>query len=88
MDMSMSMDGGSDSPLNASGVDFTNITQATDFLDRILDDSDLMIVANEYARNFWYGIVAVIAVCGIANAYYKSVAKLRYATQLTTQMMN
>lgn len=73
----MDMDSGSDMALNASGVDFSNATQAANFLDEILDDSDFMVTANEHARNFWYGIIAVIVAFTLANIHYKVLARNR-----------
>jgi hypothetical protein len=68
MDMGMSSGGGSSSvPLNSSGVDFSNATQAFDFLQDILDDSVFQITGNRYARYFWYGVVVVIGIAGIIN---------------------
>jgi ferric-chelate reductase len=54
--MDMSMGGGSSSmtltPLNDSGVDFSNFTQAYNFQQEILDDTILQVIANEYATDF------------------------------------
>lgn len=69
MDMSMGM--GSDSStgaLTAAGVDFSNETQAMDFLADILDDSVLGVQGNQYARYFWYGVVVVIGIATLFNA--------------------
>ncbi|KAK9388443.1 ferric reductase NAD binding domain-containing protein [Lipomyces mesembrius] len=74
MDMSMS---GSSAPLNDSGVDFSNETQAFDFLQLILDDSELQVVGNAYARAFWYGIVVVIGIAAIFNIIRVMTLKLR-----------
>ncbi|KIW13787.1 hypothetical protein PV08_08978 [Exophiala spinifera] len=67
--MDMSIGGGSSSftPLNDSGVDFSNETQAFDFLGDILDDTYLQVVSNQYARYFWYGVVTVIGLATIFN---------------------
>jgi ferric-chelate reductase len=67
--MDMSMSGGSSSltPLNDSGVDFSNYTQAYNFQQEILDDSILQVIANSYARDFWYGIVVVIGIATLFN---------------------
>ncbi|KAK9371810.1 ferric reductase NAD binding domain-containing protein [Lipomyces chichibuensis] len=74
MDMSM---GESSAPLNDSGVDFGNETQAFDFLQLILDDTELQVVGNEYARAFWYGIVVVIGIAAIFNIIRVITLKLR-----------
>ena len=68
MDMGMGSDGGSSStPLNSTGVDFSNETQAFDFLQQILDDSVFQVTGNQYARYFWYGVVVVIGIAGVFN---------------------
>ena len=72
MDSSMDM-GGSDMdsqmPLSASDVDFSNSTQASEFLEDLLDDTTLQVTGNQYARYFWYGIVAVIAAAALINLF-------------------
>lgn len=71
-DMGMSMGGDSSSmqaPLSAQGIDFSNDTQASGFLDDLLDDSSLQISGNAYARYFWYGVVVVIALAAMVNLF-------------------
>lgn len=65
-------------PLNSSGIDFSNSTDAATFLGEILDDTDFQIDGNMYARNFWYGVCAVIGICALFNAAQKTTANLRY----------
>ena len=78
--MSMAgMTGDSSSALNATGVDFANDTQAMDFLGEILDDTDLQISGNAFARYFWYGIVMVIGIAAIFNILQTIILHLRYA---------
>ena len=67
------------SALNALGVDFSNDTQAMDFLGEILDDSDLQISGNAFARYFWYGVVVVIAIAAIFNIVQRTTLRFRYA---------
>ncbi len=72
---------GSDPPdmaLNASGVDFSNSTQAEMFLGDILDDTVFQVTANQYARDFWYGVCAIISFCAILNAAQKITCQMRY----------
>ena len=79
----MSMAGMADDPssaLNATGVDFANDTQAMDFLGEILDDTDLQISGNAFARYFWYGIVMVIAITAIFNILQTITLHLRYGS--------
>ena len=79
MDMSMpDMGGDSSSILNDTGVDFSNDTQAMDFLGQILDDSDLQVSGNAFARYFWYGIVVVISIAAVSNVLEKMTLGLRY----------
>ena len=68
---------GADPGLDASGVDFSNDTQAMDFLGEILDDSDLQISGNAFARYFWYGVVVVIGIAAIFNVIQKTTLRLR-----------
>ncbi|KAK5113935.1 hypothetical protein LTR62_003058 [Meristemomyces frigidus] len=69
MDMgSGSMNGGMDSgsgPLNATGVDFSDPDQASDFLAALLDDEELKVIGNAYARYFWYGVAVVVAIAAV-----------------------
>ncbi|TVY19659.1 Ferric/cupric reductase transmembrane component 7, partial [Lachnellula arida] len=67
----------SDSPLNASGIDFSNDTQASTFLGQILDDGEFQIDGNMYARNFWYGVCGVIGVCAVFNVLQKATFNTR-----------
>ncbi len=81
MDMSgMGMGGadGTDMPLNDTGVDFSNMTQAEDFLSEILDDTDFQVIGNAYARYFWYGVVVLIGICAIFNIIQKTTLRMRY----------
>lgn len=80
MDMGMGSGGSGGSgfvPLNASGVDFANETQAFDFLQDILDDSYLQVVGNQYARYFWYGIVVVLGLATACNVVWKTMLQIR-----------
>lgn len=80
MDMgdTMTMGGApSDSPLNASGIDFSNSTQAAAFLGEILDDTEFQVDGNMHARWFWYGVCAVIAVCSFFNFARKAIFNMR-----------
>ncbi|RAL63786.1 hypothetical protein DID88_003431 [Monilinia fructigena] len=78
MDMSdgMTMGGApSDgSALNDTGLNFSNMTQAAEFLGEILDDSIFQIEGNAAARNFWYGACAVIAIAAFFNFAQKVTA--------------
>ena len=82
MDMSgmgMGSDGdGMDIPLNDTGVDFSNMTQAEDFLGEILDDTEFQVIGNAYARYFWYGVVVLIGICAIFNMIQKTILRMRY----------
>lgn len=64
-------DDGSTAPLTAAGVDFSNETQASDFLGQLLDDSDFQIDGNAMARRFWYGIVVVIGLATFCNLIWR-----------------
>ena len=49
-----------------------------DFLDKILDDSELQVSGNAFARYFCYGIVVVIAIAAIFNMVQKITLRMRY----------
>ena len=70
----------SSAPLNASGVDFSNETQAMDFLGEILDDTVFQIDGNRHARYFWYAIVVVIGIASICNVLQTAKLRARYAS--------
>ena len=76
MDMSGGM--GGYMPLNDSGVDFSNETQAFDFLQMILDDSQWQVDGNYYARCFWYGVCVIIGITGIFNLIQVLDLKMRF----------
>lgn len=73
----------SSTPLNDTGVNFSNETQAMDFLGEILDDTDFQIDGNAFARYFWYGIVAVIGIAAIFNIIQKATLRMRFVPDLT-----
>jgi hypothetical protein len=70
--------GGATDTLNASGIDFSNSTQASMFLGEILDDTEFQVTGNMYARNFWFGVCAVIATSAFFNFTQKMTVKMRY----------
>lgn len=69
-------------PLNDTGVDFSNETQAMDFLGRILDDTEFQIDGNAFARYFWYGVVVVIGIAAISNIIQRSTLRMRFVLSL------
>lgn len=78
MGMGMGMGDTSDGGiLSAQGVDFSNETQAMDFLAALLDDTVLQVHGNQYARYFWYGVVVLIALFTLSNIYNKIIEKSR-----------
>jgi ferric-chelate reductase len=80
MDMGMGGGGASSmAPLNDSGVDFSNETQAYNFLQEILDDTMLAPIGNQFARSFWYGIVVVVTIAAICHAVNVVILKSRQA---------
>ena len=68
--------------LNASGIDFSNSTQASMFLGEILDDTAFQVDGNMYARNFWYGVCVVIGICAFFNIVQKATVNMRYVPPL------
>jgi len=59
----------SSTPLSPDGVNFSDLDQAADFLEALLNDDQLKVIGNAYARYFWYGVVVVI---GIASVFHWS----------------
>jgi hypothetical protein len=78
MDMDSGMSGGPD--LTDEGLDMSNYTVASDFLSALLDDSTLQQTDYAIARAFWYGIVIVIVLVGIAHWTQWAILKLRLVT--------
>ena len=54
--------------LSPNDIDFNNKTQASEFVEALLDDSMLKIESNAYGRRFWYGIVTVVVLAAVFNA--------------------
>lgn len=70
MDMDMHMAGGDRSSkpaLSADGIDFSNSTQAGEFLEYLLNDDELKIIGNDYAIKFWFGVVVIIGLATLSN---------------------
>lgn len=81
MDMGTGSSGGdSSTPLSSSGVDFSNYTQALNFLADILDDSVFQVTGNQYARYFWYGVVVIISIAGVFNVVETATLKHRFVS--------
>ena len=64
-------------PLSAVGIDLTNITEASKYLEDLLDDSRLQFDGIKYSKFFWYGIVAVIGVAAAINVYQRAISLAR-----------
>lgn len=78
---SMSSGGGSSTPLNTSGVDFANQTQAYNFLQELLNDSAFQPTGTAAARKFWYGVVVVVGVAALQNIIWKATLRARLVRQ-------
>ena len=65
--MDMGDGGGGSGPLSSKGVDFSNETQAAEFLEALLNDDELKIIGSAYARYFWYGVAVAVAVAATVN---------------------
>lgn len=79
MDMDSSMSGGPG--LTDAGLDMSNYSVASDFLDALLDDTTLQETDYAIARAFWYGIVIVIVLAGMINWSQWGLLKLRSVKQ-------
>ena len=77
----------SDSPLNASGVDFSNSTEASTFLGQVLDDTTFQVDGNMYARNFWYGVCVMIGICAFFNIAQKVTFNMRFGSRFCIKDM-
>ncbi|KAJ5546358.1 hypothetical protein N7494_003943 [Penicillium frequentans] len=75
MDMDSGMSGGPD--LTDEGLNMSNSTVASNFLDALLDDTTLQQTDYAIARAFWYGIVIVIVLVGVAHWTQWALLKLR-----------
>lgn len=64
--------------LSSDGVDFSNVTDASNFLEGLLDDSVYQLDGNARARYFWYGIAALIGVTAILNLRWRLDLRSRY----------
>lgn len=64
--------------LSSDGVDFSNVTDASNFLEGLLDDSVYQLDGNARARYFWYGIAALISVTAILNLRWRLDLRSRY----------
>lgn len=78
MDSMGGMGGGSSAPLNTSGVDFSNQTQAFNFLQEILDDTYLQIDGGNVARIFQYGMVVAVGAAAMCNIVTRRRLSSRY----------
>ncbi|KAK5019616.1 ferric-chelate reductase Frp1 [Cryomyces antarcticus] len=67
----------SSAPLSTDGLDMTNGTIQAAYLAAILDDTELQIVGNRFAENFWYGIVVVIFIAALLNVIQRMVSRSR-----------
>ena len=65
-------------PLEPTGVDFSNQTQAQAFLSAILNDDELKVIGNDYARYFWYGVAVVVGFWAIVNLIRVLTLRARY----------
>jgi hypothetical protein len=54
-------------PLSPDDYDLMNNTQASDFLEALLDDTVLQRIANDYAVSFWIAVAITVAVFAISR---------------------
>lgn len=64
-------------PLNESGVDFANQTQAYNFLQELLNDAPFQPAGTSAARKFWYGVVVVVGAAALHNIIWKATLRAR-----------
>ncbi|CZR60757.1 related to ferric reductase (metalloreductase) [Phialocephala subalpina] len=63
--------------LSTEGLNMSDVTVQTDFLAQLLNDSELQITSNFYARAFWYGIVVAIALASVLNLLQRFISRYR-----------
>ena len=69
--------------LSPAGVDFSNETQAFNFMQEILDDSVFQPQSILYSVYFWYGTVVVIAIASLINISQAAIARGRSVIPLS-----
>ncbi len=53
---------------STGGMDMSNDTDPRmDLLMQLLDDTELQVISNSYARRYWYGVVVVIGFAALLN---------------------
>jgi ferric-chelate reductase len=67
--------------LTDAGLNMTNYTVAYNFLQDILDYTAFQPMDEAVSRAFWYGIVIVIGIAGIANIIQWGTLKARFVPQ-------
>ncbi|KAK4543930.1 hypothetical protein LTR36_004704 [Oleoguttula mirabilis] len=87
MDMSMGDGDMPSGPLSTAGVNFSDPDQAADFLEDLLNDDQLKIIGNAYARYFWYGVAVAIGIASIFHwmRYLTLQLRLRAAARQQVQ---
>ena len=63
--------------LNASDVDFHNITQAQEFLHELKHLDYLPILGSRYSRYFWYGSIVTLVVAAVTNRTWSFIRAAR-----------
>jgi hypothetical protein len=48
-----------------------------DFLTALLDDTELQVISNFYARSFWFGTIVVIGIATLLNLFLRVRTGLR-----------
>jgi ferric-chelate reductase len=52
----------------SSGMDMSNATDPRmDLLMQLLDDTELQVISNSYAKRFWYGVVVIIGLAALLH---------------------
>jgi len=64
-------------PLSTAGLDMGNGSVQMDFLTALLDDTELQVISNFYARSFWFGVVVVVGIAALLNLFLRVRTGLR-----------
>jgi hypothetical protein len=64
---------------STGGMDMSNDTDPRmDLLMAILDDTELQVISNSYARRYWYGVVVVLSLAALVNIVVRLKSRSRY----------
>ena len=63
--------------LSTANIRMGNESAQMDFLMELLDDTEIQVIANSYARRYWYGVVVVIGLATLLNVVMRVASRSR-----------